>query len=197
MKNKVLVLGSEGFIGSHLVEELIKQNYEVKAFVLYNYNNSIGWLENIDIKLKKNIEIFFGDIRDYQTVKESLKNCKYVINLAALIGIPYSYRASNSYVDTNINGNLNILNAIMNSNIQKAIFTSTSEVYGSGQYFPMDEKHPLNAQSPYAASKIASDQIAMSYYRSFDLPVTIIRPFNTFGPRQSERAIIPTIINQI
>lgn len=196
MTNKILIFGSEGFIGSHLVEELLKQNYEVKAFVLYNFNSSIGWLENLDNNIKKNIEICFGDIRDYQTVKEAINNCKCIINLAALIGIPYSYHASYSYIETNISGTLNILNACKNSNINKAIFASTSEVYGSGQYFPMDERHPLSAQSPYAATKIASDQLAMSFYKSFNLPVSIIRPFNTFGPRQSERAVIPTIISQ-
>ena len=197
MKSKILVFGSEGFIGSHLVEELIKSGYKVKAFVLYNYSNSNGWLDNIKKNIFKDIEICHGDIRDYGSVVNALKGCKSVINLAALIGIPYSYIAASSYVETNINGTLNILNACMKLSINKIIMTSTSEVYGSGKYFPMDENHPLNAQSPYAATKIGSDQLSLSFYKSFGMPISIIRPFNTYGPRQSARAVIPTIISQV
>ncbi len=196
MTDKVIVFGSEGFIGSHLVEQLVKKNYKVKAFILYNFTNSKGWISNIDKNILKQVEIVFGDIRDYQSVNSAIKNCDYIINLAALIGIPYSYRASESYLDTNVKGTLNILNSSMSKSIRKIIIASTSEVYGSGQYFPIDENHPLNAQSPYAASKIAADQLALSFYKSFQLPVSIVRPFNTYGPRQSNRAVIPTIISQ-
>ena len=195
--NKVLITGSEGFIGSHLVEEMLKKGFSVKAFIHYNYMNSIGWLENIDKLLLENVEFIFGDIRDLECVEKALINCSSIINLAALIGIPYSYNATSSYVDTNINGALNCLLAAKKMKLDKIIMTSTSEVYGSGEYFPMDEKHPLKAQSPYAATKIGSDQLALSFYRSFELPVSVIRPFNTYGPRQSARAIIPTIISQL
>lgn len=194
---KILVTGSEGFIGSHLVEKLVSLNFKVKAFVLYNSFNSYGWLDKIDYKIKNKIEIFIGDIRDENSVKNSLKNCDAVIHLAALVGIPYSYNSPKSYVETNVGGTLNILQASRELGIKKVIHTSTSEVYGTPNYLPIDERHPLNAQSPYAASKIAADQLALSFYKSFELPVTIVRPFNTYGPRQSARAIIPTIISQI
>lgn len=193
---KVLITGSEGFIGSHLVELLVKSGYKVTALTLYNSFNDIGWLKNIDKKVLKKIKIFSGDIRDKSLVDEILKNKDVVINLAALIGIPYSYKSVESYVDTNVKGTMNLLNSAKKYKIKRFIQTSTSEVYGTAKYIPIDEKHPLSGQSPYAASKIASDQLALSYYRSFDLPVTILRPFNTFGPRQSLRAVIPTIISQ-
>jgi len=194
---RILVTGAEGFIGSHLVETLVKQGYNVRAFVMYNFNDSLGWIDYLDNKILKNIEIFRGDIRDNNCVDIASKNCNYIFHLAALIGIPYSYVAIKSYLDTNIIGTLNILQSSLKNNIDQVICTSTSEVYGNGQYFPMDENHALNAQSPYAASKIGADQLALSFYHSFSLPVTVLRPFNTFGPRQSNRAIIPTIITQL
>lgn len=193
---KILVTGSEGFIGSHLTEKLLDLGYEVRAFVLYNSFNSRGWLNNIKIKNKKNIEFFFGDIRDPDLIVKALKDCKTVFHLASLIGIPYSYSAPSSYIETNVSGTLNILNALKEKNQTRIIHTSTSEVYGTAQYQPIDESHPLNAQSPYAASKIAADQLVASYAKSFETPSVIIRPFNTFGPRQSLRAVIPTIISQ-
>ena len=193
---KILVTGSEGFIGSHLVETLLKK-YIVKALVQYNSFNSIGWINDLINKDSKNLQIFFGDIRDMSFLDKIMQDCDVVFNLAALIGIPYSYHAPTSYFETNVKGTLNILEAAKKNKIKKVIITSTSEVYGTGQYLPIDEKHPLVGQSPYSASKISADQLAMSYYYSFDLPVTIIRPFNTYGPRQSLRAIIPTIIQQI
>ena len=195
---KILLTGSEGFIGSHLAEKLVKNGHELTCLVLYNSFNSWGWLDKIDDKIKKNIKIVTGDIRDEFLVKSLIKkNTDVVINLAALIGIPYSYRSPKSYFETNSMGILNILNSSINSNIKKIIHTSTSEVYGTPKYIPIDENHTVSAQSPYAASKIAADQIALSYNKSFNLPVTILRPFNTFGPRQSLRAIIPTIITQL
>ena len=195
---KILLTGSEGFIGSHLVEKLVKNGHELTCLVLYNSFNSWGWLDKIDDKIKKNIKIITGDIRDEFLVKSLIKkNTDVVINLAALIGIPYSYRSPKSYFETNSIGILNILNSSINSNVKKIIHTSTSEVYGTPKYIPIDENHLVSAQSPYAASKIAADQIALSYNKSFNLPVTILRPFNTFGPRQSLRAIIPTIVTQL
>lgn len=194
---KILVTGAEGFIGSHLVEKLVKKGFSVRALTMYNFNDSLGWLDELDRKTLKNVEICKGDIRDNQFLDITTKNCSYIMHLAALIGIPYSYVAAKSYIDTNIIGTLNILQSAIKNNIEKVICTSTSEVYGSGKFFPMNEDHRLNAQSPYAASKIGADQLALSYYHSFALPVTILRPFNTFGPRQSNRAIIPTIINQL
>ena len=195
---KILLTGSEGFIGSHLVEKLVKNGHELTCLVLYNSFNSWGWLDKIDDKIKKNIKIITGDIRDEFLVKSLIKkNTDVVINLAALIGIPYSYRSPKSYFETNSIGILNILNSSINSNVKKIIHTSTSEVYGTPKYIPIDESHLVSAQSPYAASKIAADQIALSYNKSFNLPVTILRPFNTFGPRQSLRAIIPTIVTQL
>lgn len=192
---KILVTGSEGFIGSHLAEMLVEKGYKVKAFVRYNFKNDWGWLEKS--KYLKEIEVYTGDIRDYDSVYDAMKDVDVVFHLAALIGIPYSYISPLAYIKTNTEGTYNVLEAARKLNIQRVIHTSTSEVYGTAQYVPIDEKHPYNPQSPYAASKAAADHLALSYYRSFDLPVTIIRPFNTFGPRQSARAIIPTIISQI
>lgn len=194
---KILVTGSEGFIGSHLVEKLVKNGHDCTCLVLYNSFNSWGWLDKIDPRIKKNIKVVTGDIRDEFFIKNLLKKkIDIIVNLAALIGIPYSYRSPKSYFDTNSLGLINILNSAINSNVKKIIHTSTSEVYGTPKYVPIDEKHLVSAQSPYAASKIAADQIALSYNKSFNLPITILRPFNTFGPRQSLRAIIPTIITQ-
>jgi NAD dependent epimerase/dehydratase len=192
---RILVTGSEGFIGSHLVEALIGRGHFVRSFIKYNYQSSKGWLNHL--KKDKNLDFFFGDIEDYQSLKCATKNIDIIVNLAALISIPYSYIAPRSYVNTNIIGTLNILEIAKEKEFKKIIMTSTSEVYGSALYVPMDEKHPLQAQSPYSASKIAADNLAISFYKSFDLPVIISRPFNTFGPRQSTRAIIPTIISQI
>lgn len=194
---KVLVIGAEGFIGSHLVESLVSKGHKVTAFVLYNSFNFFGWLENIEKKKFKKIKIITGDIRDFHSTALALKNIDVVINLAALIAIPYSYKASKSYIDTNIIGVHNILEAAKINNTKKIIMTSTSEIYGTAKYVPIDENHPINSQSPYAATKASADQLAISYYRSFNLPVTILRPFNTFGPRQSMRAVIPTIIGQV
>ncbi|GED20745.1 NAD-dependent 4,6-dehydratase LegB [Kurthia gibsonii] len=194
---KILVTGANGFIGSHLAEELVRQGYNVRAFVEYNSFNSWGWLDTAPEEIKKNIEVFSGDIRDPFGVKEAMKGCSHVLNLAALIAIPYSYHSPATYIDTNINGALNIVQAARELDVEKVIQTSTSEVYGTALYVPIDEEHPLQGQSPYSASKIGADQIAMSYYKSFDTPVSIIRPFNTYGPRQSARAVIPTIISQL
>ena len=197
MKKKILVTGGGGFIGSHLVETLIKDGYSVKTIVPYNPDNSWGWIDSFEPNIKKNLEIVSGDICDQNLVSKLVKNVDVIFHLAALISIPYSYVSPRSYISTNIMGTLNLLEASRNSNVELFVQTSTSEVYGSSQYSQIDEQHPLNAQSPYAATKIAADQLALSYYRSFDLPVSIIRPFNTFGPRQSLRAFIPTIITQI
>lgn len=195
----IFITGAEGFIGSHLTEKLIAKGHKVKCLVQYNFQNSHGWLDSIDKKIKNETEVITGDIRDENLIQKHVgKNTEVIFNLAALIGIPYSYSAPRSYVDTNVIGALNILNASKNlNNLKYIVQTSTSEVYGTAQKIPIKEDHPLNAQSPYAASKIAADQIALSFYRSYKLPVVIIRPFNTFGPRQSARAIIPTIILQI
>ncbi|PNR91807.1 NAD-dependent dehydratase [Petrotoga sp. HWH.PT.55.6.1] len=192
---KVLVTGSEGFIGSHLTELLVEKGFEVKGFVRYNFKNDWGWLE--DSKYKNEIEIYTGDIRDYDSVYDAMKDVDAVFHLAALIGIPYSYISPLAYIKTNTEGTYNVLEAGKKLNIERIIHTSTSEIYGTAQYVPIDEKHPYNPQSPYAASKAGADHLALSYYRSFETPVTIIRPFNTFGPRQSARAVIPTIISQI
>jgi len=193
----IFVTGSEGFIGSHLTEALVKKGHNVKCLVLYNSFNNWGWLENIDPKIKKNIEVITGDIRDEYLIRQIIsKKVEVVMNLAALIGIPYSYRASKSYLDTNVYGLLNILNASKDFGIKKVIQASTSEVYGTPKSVPITEEHTISGQSPYAASKIAAEQLALSYEKSFGLPVTVLRPFNTFGPRQSVRAIIPTIITQ-
>jgi NAD dependent epimerase/dehydratase len=198
LKNKkILVSGADGFIGSHLVEALVDKGAHVRALVCYNSFNSYGWLDTLSEETLSKIEVVSGDIRDNIFISEITKGVDYVYHLAALIAIPYSYQAPKSYIDTNVNGTLNLLQAARENNVQKFIHTSTSEVYGSALYVPIDEKHPLQPQSPYSASKIAADQLALSYYYSFDLPVTIIRPFNTFGPRQSSRAVIPNIIAQL
>ncbi len=194
---KILVTGAGGFIGSHLTECLVREGHCVKAFVEYNSFNSWGWLDHLEKDILKEIEIFSGDIRDPFGVKKAMQSCNKVLHLAALIGIPYSYHSPESYIATNINGTLNIVQAARELEIERVIHTSTSEVYGSALYVPINEKHPLQPQSPYSASKIAADQIAMSYYHAFDLPVGILRPFNTYGPRQSARAVIPTTISQM
>jgi dTDP-glucose 4,6-dehydratase len=194
---KVLVTGADGFIGSHLTEALVRQGHEVRAFVMYNSFNSWGWLDNTVPELKGQFEVFAGDIRDPYGVKDAMKGCGAVLHLAALIGIPYSYHSPESYVETNIGGTLNILQAARELNIKRVVHTSTSEVYGSAQFVPITESHPLQGQSPYSATKIGADQLAYSFYTSFGLPVVTLRPFNTYGPRQSARAVIPTIIAQI
>ncbi len=194
---KILVTGSEGFIGSHLVEELVLKGYKVKAFVLYNSFNTWGWLDTLSKDIMDNVEVFTGDVRDPNGVKEAMKGCDAVFHLAALIAIPFSYHSPDTYVDTNIKGTLNVLQAARELSIERVLVTSTSEVYGTAQYVPIDEKHPFQGQSPYSATKIGADRLAESFYRSFDLPVTIVRPFNTYGPRQSARAVIPTIITQL
>ncbi len=196
-KEKVLVTGADGFIGSHLVEELIIQGYDVKAFVYYNSFNSWGWLDTFPKELLNKIEVFAGDIRDQNGVRTAMKGCKMVFHLGALIAIPYSYHSPESYVDTNVKGTLNILLAARDLGISRILVTSTSEVYGTAQFVPITELHPKQGQSPYSATKIGADSIAESFYRSFGLPITIVRPFNTFGPRQSARAVIPTIITQL
>lgn len=198
LKNKrVLVTGSCGFIGSHLVERLLKENCKIKAFVFYNSFNSWGWLDKLSKSVLNRIEILAGDVRDPNFVRRAVKDTDIVFHLAALIGIPFSYHSPDSYVDTNIKGTLNILEACKDFDVKKVIVTSTSEVYGTAKYVPIDESHPLQGQSPYAATKISADKIAESFYRSFGTPVVIVRPFNTYGPRQSARAIIPTIIIQL
>ena len=194
---KILVTGADGFIGSHLTEELVKQGYSVKAFVYYNSFNSWGWIDTLTKDIKNKIEVFAGDVRDPNGVREAMKDCDTVIHLAALIGIPFSYHSPDSYVDTNIKGTLNILQAAKLLNTKRIIVTSTSEVYGTAQFVPITEKHPFQGQSPYSATKIGADRLAESFYRSFEMPITIVRPFNTFGPRQSARAVIPTIITQL
>ncbi len=194
---KVLVTGADGFIGSHLVERLLEENVKVKAFVYYNSFNSWGWLDSLSKEQLSRIEIFAGDIRDPNGVREAMKGCDIVFHLAALIAIPFSYHSPDSYIDTNVKGTLNIVQAAKDLNVERVIVTSTSEVYGTAQYIPIDEKHPRQPQSPYSASKIGADCIAESFSRSFDLPLTIVRPFNTYGPRQSARAVIPTIITQL
>jgi NAD dependent epimerase/dehydratase len=196
-KTRILVTGADGFIGSHLVEALINLGYSVRAFVLYNSFNSWGWLDQVSVEIRESIEIFSGDIRDPYGVKEAMKGCDVVMHLAALIAIPYSYHSPETYVDTNVKGTLNVLQAAKELGISRVIVTSTSEVYGTARYVPINEEHPLQGQSPYSATKIAADQLAFSFFTSFNLPVAIVRPFNTYGPRQSARAIIPTIITQI
>jgi dTDP-glucose 4,6-dehydratase len=194
---KILVTGSEGFIGSHLVEALVKQGHQVRAFVLYNSFNSWGWLEQLSPDILASVDIFTGDIRDPFGVKKAMHDCDAVMHLAALIAIPYSYHSPDTYVDTNIKGTLHIVQAARELGIAKVIHTSTSEVYGTARFVPITEAHPLQGQSPYSATKIAADQLALSYYYAFKTPVCIVRPFNTYGPRQSARAVIPTIITQI
>lgn len=194
---KVLVTGADGFIGSHLTERLLEKGYEVRAFVYYNSFNNWGWLETLSKENLNKIEIFAGDIRDPNGVREAMKDIDIVYHLAALIAIPFSYHSPDSYVDTNIKGTLNILQAARDLGTKRILVTSTSEVYGTAKYVPIDENHPYQGQSPYSASKIGADRIAESFYRSFNLPLTIVRPFNTYGPRQSARAVIPTIITQL
>jgi len=193
----ILVTGGDGFIGSHLTEELVRQGHSVRAFVYYNSFNSWGWLDRCSPEVKGKFEVFSGDIRDPHGVREAMKGCEAVIHLAALIAIPFSYHSPDTYVDTNIKGTLNVLQAARELGVKRVIHTSTSEVYGTAQFVPITEDHPLQGQSPYSATKIAADQLAFSFYSSFDLPVVILRPFNTYGPRQSARAVIPTIITQI
>jgi NAD dependent epimerase/dehydratase len=195
--NKVLVTGADGFIGSHLVEQLLHEGAQVKAFVCYNSFNTWGWIDSFSDDLKNNIEIFSGDIRDPNGVYTAMQGCDIVFHLAALIAIPYSYHSPDSYVDTNIKGTLNILQAAKKLNIKRLLVTSTSEVYGTAQFVPITELHPKQGQSPYSASKIGADVLSESFYRSFDMPITTVRPFNTYGPRQSARAVIPTIITQL
>jgi len=197
MFKKILVTGADGFIGSHLVESLVNQGYKVKAFVLYNSFNKWGWLDSLDKSVLSEIEVFAGDIRDPYGVKNAMEGCDAVLHLAALIAIPYSYHSPDTYIDTNIKGTLNILQAARELKVKRVIHTSTSEVYGTARFVPITEEHPLQGQSPYSASKIGADQLAFSFYASFELPIVTIRPFNTYGPRQSARAVIPTIITQL
>ncbi len=197
MARKVLVTGADGFIGSHLTEELVKKGYEVRAFAYYNSFNTWGWLDTLPEDIMKHVDVFTGDIRDPNGVRTAMRGMDEVFHLAALIAIPFSYHSPDSYVDTNIKGTLNVLQAARELQTQRVLVTSTSEVYGTAQYVPIDEKHPYQGQSPYSATKIGADRLAESFYRSFNLPVTIVRPFNTFGPRQSARAVIPTIITQL
>lgn len=193
----VLITGADGFIGSHLTEALVRAGHRVKAFVLYNSFNSLGWLDRSAPDVEGQFEVFAGDIRDPHGVKEAMKGCGAVLHLAALVAIPYSYHSPDTYVDTNIKGTLNVLQAARELGVRRVIHTSTSEVYGTARFVPITEDHPLQGQSPYSATKIAADQLALSFYASFGLPVVIARPFNTYGPRQSARAVIPTIITQI
>lgn len=193
----ILVTGADGFIGSHLVEALVEQGHDVRAFVLYNSFGSWGWLDHIDEAVRERIDIFAGDIRDPHGVKEAMRECSVVLHLAALIAIPYSYHSPDTYVDTNVRGTLNVVQAARELGVERVVHTSTSEVYGTARFVPITESHPLQGQSPYSASKIGADQIAWSFHTSFDTPVTILRPFNTYGPRQSARAVIPTIVTQI
>ena len=194
---KILVTGADGFIGSHLVELLVEEGFDVTALCIYNSSGSWGWLENISPVIKKDIEVILGDVRDPLCVKQAMRGCDTVFHLAALIAIPYSYIAPSSYIDTNIHGTLNVLQAARDLDVRKLVHTSTSETYGTAQFVPITEDHPLVGQSPYSASKIGADHMAISYWKSFELPVTILRPFNTYGPRQSNRAVIPQIITQI
>jgi len=194
---KTLVTGADGFIGSHLTESLVRAGHDVRAFVYYNSFNSWGWLDHVDSRARENIEVFAGDIRDPHGVREAMRDCDLVFHLAALIAIPYSYHSPDTYVDTNVKGTLNVLQAARDRNVGRVVHTSTSEVYGTAQSVPIAEEHPLVGQSPYSATKIAADQMAIAFHRSFGLPVTIVRPFNTYGPRQSARAVIPSIVAQI
>ena len=194
---KVLITGADGFIGSHLTEALVNFGFDVRAFVCYNSFNSNGWLDTVSNDIKRKIDFFPGDIRDPNGVREAMKGIDVVFHLAALIAIPFSYHSPDSYIDTNVKGTLNIIQAARDNKVKRVLVTSTSEVYGTAQFVPITELHPKQPQSPYSASKIGADAIADSFYRSFDLPITIVRPFNTFGPRQSARAVIPTIISQL
>ncbi len=193
----ILITGADGFIGSHLTETLVRKGYKVRVFVMYNSFNSWGWLDTCEADVKGQFEVFSGDVRDPHGVKEAMKGCDVVLHLAALIAIPYSCHSPDTYVDTNIKGTLNVLQAARELGVKRVIHTSTSEVYGTARFVPITEEHPLQGQSPYSATKIAADQLAYSFYASFELPVVIARPFNTYGPRQSARAVIPTIITQI
>ena len=197
IQKKVLVTGADGFIGSHLTEYLVRKGYDVRAFVYYNSFNSWGWLDESPEEIKKELDIFAGDVRDPNGVREAMKGCSAVLHLASLIAIPYSYHSPDSYVDTNIKGTLNILQAARDLSLEKVVHTSTSEVYGTARFVPITEEHPLQGQSPYSATKIAADQLALSFYLSFDTPTAVLRPFNTYGARQSARAVIPTIITQL
>ncbi|MDB5526953.1 MAG: wcaG [Devosia sp.] len=194
---KILVTGADGFIGSHLVETLVRAGHDVRAFVLYNSFNSLGWLDDSPADIRGHFEVFAGDVRDPYGVKTAMRGCDAVLHLAALIAIPYSYHSPDSYVDTNIKGTLNIVQAARELGVSRVIHTSTSEVYGTARFVPITEEHPLQGQSPYSATKIGADQIALSFHAAFGTPVAVIRPFNTYGPRQSTRAVIPTIITQI
>jgi len=194
---KVLVTGADGFIGSHLVEELLRRGRDVRAFVYYNSFNSWGWLDTLPKNVLSGLDVFAGDVRDPNGVQEAAKGCEQIFHLAALIAIPFSYHSPDSYVDTNIKGTLNVLQAARRHGVERVLITSTSEVYGTAKYAPIDEEHPFQGQSPYSASKIGADRIAESFFRSFESPVIIVRPFNTYGPRQSARAVIPTIITQL
>ncbi|EFL50837.1 NAD-dependent epimerase/dehydratase [Solidesulfovibrio fructosivorans JJ]] len=194
---RILVTGADGFIGSHLVEHLVRQGHEVRAFVYYNSFNSWGWLDASPEDIRKDLDVFAGDIRDPHGIRAAMRDCDAVLHLAALIAIPYSYHSPDTYVDTNIKGTLNVLQAARDLGLSKVVHTSTSEVYGTAQFVPITEEHPLHGQSPYSATKIGADQLALSFHLSFDTPVAILRPFNTYGPRQSARAVIPTIISQI
>lgn len=194
---KVLVTGADGFIGSHLTEALVGRGYDVRAFVLYNSFNSWGWLDQVPKSVRDNIETFSGDIRDPHGVKQAMQGCDAVLHLAALIAIPYSYHSPDTYIDTNVKGTLNVLQAARELGVGRVVHTSTSETYGTARFVPITEEHPILGQSPYSASKIAADHLAYSFYASFNLPVVILRPFNTYGPRQSARAVIPTVITQI
>ena len=197
MEERVLVTGADGCIGSHLTELLVEKGLKVRAFTFYNSFNTWGWLDTLPFNIMDNVEVFTGDIRDPNGVREAMKGCGAVFHLAALIAIPFSYHSPDSYVDTNIKGTLNVLQAARDLETGRVLVTSTSEVYGTAQYVPIDEKHPFQGQSPYSATKIGADRLAEAFYRSFALPVTIVRPFNTYGPRQSARAVIPTIITQL
>jgi NAD dependent epimerase/dehydratase len=198
LKNlNILVTGADGFIGSHLTEQLVKNGYKVRAFVYYNSFNSNGWLDSLSIDIKSKIDFFPGDIRDPNGVRKAMEGIDIVFHLAALIAIPFSYHSPDSYIDTNVKGTLNIIQAARDFKVKRILITSTSEVYGTAQFVPITESHPKQPQSPYSASKIGADALSDSFYRSFDLPITIVRPFNTFGPRQSARAVIPTIITQL
>ena len=196
-EQQILVTGADGFIGSHLVEGLLDKGCQVRAFVHYNSFNSWGWLDTLQKEKLDKIDVFAGDIRDPNGVRNAMQGTDMVFHLAALIAIPFSYHSPDSYVDTNIKGTLNILQAARDTGCKRVLITSTSEVYGTAQYVPIDERHPFQGQSPYSATKIGADRIAESFYRSFNTPVTIVRPFNTYGPRQSARAVIPTIITQL
>jgi NAD dependent epimerase/dehydratase len=195
--SKVLITGADGFIGSHLTEALVRQGFDVRAFVLYNSFNSWGWLDNVPPDVLTNLDVFAGDIRDPHGVRTAMRGCDAVLHLAALIAIPYSYHSPDTYIDTNVKGTLNVLQAARELNVSRVIHTSTSEVYGTARFVPITEEHPLQGQSPYSASKIGADQLAYSFYASFGVPVAIVRPFNTYGPRQSARAVIPAIISQL